>query len=129
VTFVRLEVGVGNLKWWAHLRVVGQDEGSLMVARLDPVPAGLIKDRTRVTVERPATGSLPSSEPPLTNADIVALDRAGLEDETVLLKIRLARAAFDATPASLDVLRREGVSEVVIAAMVARAAAQESRER
>ena len=129
VTFVRLEVGIGNLKWWAHLRVVGEDEGSLMVATLNPVPADLIKDRSRATIERPVAGRFPATEPPLTNADIIALERAGLEDETVLLKIRLARTAFDASPASIEALQREGVSEAVVTAMMERASGMQGRER
>jgi hypothetical protein len=120
ITYVRLEVGVGNIKWWAHLRVVGRDEGALMVSKLSPVPADLIEDRSRVIVSRPtasADAARAPVEPPLTNADIVALKREGLDEEIVLLKIQLSRAVFDLSPTGEHALRQEGVSGAVIAAM------------
>jgi hypothetical protein len=121
ITFVRLEVGIGNLKWWAHLRVVGRDEGSLMISKLDPVPEGLVKDRSRATIARPTPAELASTapEPPLTNADVIALRRAGIDDDVLCLKIRQSPGAYDLSPAGTDALRREGISDAVVAAMTA----------
>ena len=119
IMFVRAEVGIGNIKWWAHLRVVDSEEGAFMISKLDPVPADLIEDSSRATVARPTPADLGpgSAEPRLTNADIAALRREGLDDEIVLLKIRLSRVAFDLSPTGLSSLRQEGVSDAVIAAM------------
>jgi hypothetical protein len=119
LTFVRLDVGIGNLKWWAHLRVVGRDEGALMISKLDPVPEGLVKDRSRATTARPKPAELATTaaEPSLTNADVIALKRAGIDDDVLCLKIRQSPGAYDLSPAGTDALRREGISDAVVAAM------------
>jgi hypothetical protein len=116
-TFLRLEVGIGNIKWWAHLRVVGPEEGRLMVSKLEPLDPGHIEDRARAFASRPTDAGASSSEAPLTNADILTLTRAGLEDDIVRLKVQRSPAAYDMSAAGLDALRQQGVSDGVIAAM------------
>jgi len=59
----------------------------------------------------------------LTNAQIIAMVKAGTEDDTVLTAIRSAKAAtFDLSPAGQQELSANGVSAKVLAAMKARAA-------
>jgi hypothetical protein len=54
--FIRLEMmiaGMGIVKYTAHLRVVGQEEGGVMVAELQPLDVSEIEDKARVTTELP----------------------------------------------------------------------------
>jgi hypothetical protein len=48
---------MGIVKYTAHLRVVGQEEGQVIVAELQPLDAGEIKDRARVTTDLPTPGA------------------------------------------------------------------------
>jgi hypothetical protein len=54
----------------------------------------------------------------LTNADILALHRAGFGDEVMLAKIAASSGAFTLDATNLVALKKSGVSERVIAAMV-----------
>lgn len=63
-----------------------------------------------------------STEKPLTNDDVVALSKAGLGDEIVVSKIQQApRESLDVTIDTLIKLRTEGLSKVILDAMVKRA--------
>jgi hypothetical protein len=117
--FIRLEPSVGNVKWWAHLRVVSQDEGYATVSKLEPLQADAIDDRARAITARPTPARvvLKSSEPPLTNTDVLALKRAGLDDDVVLLKVQYSPGAYDVSSTGVEQLRREGVSNELITAM------------
>jgi hypothetical protein len=78
--FIRLEMmiaGMGIVKYTAHLRVVGQDDGRAMVAALQPLEPGQIEDRMLVTTELP--GPLPE-EPQQIIPDAVRAS-ASLPDE------------------------------------------------
>lgn len=68
-------------------------------------------------------GQTPSSEKPLTNADVVALAKAGLGDGIVVQKIQ--QAPTEALDVSTDVLiraQKQGLSKAVIEAMLKRVA-------
>lgn len=55
--FIRLEMmiaGFGIVKYIAHLRVVGQEEGRVIVAALQPLDVSEIEDRARATTNPPA---------------------------------------------------------------------------
>jgi hypothetical protein len=55
--FIRLEMmiaGMGIVKYTAHLRVVGDEDGRAIVAALQPLDVGEIEDRVRVTTDPPA---------------------------------------------------------------------------
>jgi hypothetical protein len=58
---------------------------------------------------------------PLTNASIVKLVRAGFREKTVIAIIAARPVNFDLTPERLIELKKGGVSEHVILAMIARA--------
>jgi hypothetical protein len=61
-----------------------------------------------------------SADVPLTNASIVKLVRAGFKEKTVIAIIRTRPAQFDLAPDRLIELKRSGVSEHIILAMLAR---------
>jgi hypothetical protein len=55
--FIRLEMminGMGIVKYTAHLRVVGVEDGQAIVAELQPLDANEIADKVRVTTDLPA---------------------------------------------------------------------------
>jgi hypothetical protein len=60
-----------------------------------------------------------SREAPLTNAAVVKLVRAGFKDNTVISIIRARPHQFDLSPDRLIELKKNGVSEKVILAMLA----------
>ncbi|HEV3468470.1 MAG TPA: hypothetical protein VG148_04060 [Pyrinomonadaceae bacterium] len=60
------------------------------------------------------------SEAPLTNASVVKLVRAGFREKTVIAIIRARPARFDLAPERLIELKKGGVSERIILAMLAR---------
>jgi hypothetical protein len=60
------------------------------------------------------------AEAPLTNAAIVKLVRAGFREKTVLAIIRARPVSFDLSPERLIELKKAGVTERVILAMLAR---------
>jgi hypothetical protein len=63
------------------------------------------------------------AEKPLTNADVVAMVKADLGDDLVVSKIRQApREALDVSSDALVSLKKQGVSKVVLDAMLRRAA-------
>lgn len=60
------------------------------------------------------------SEAPLTNASVVKLARAGFREKTIIAIIRARPVRFDLAPERLIELKKGGVSERVILAMLAR---------
>ena len=68
------------------------------------------------------SGALAAAEPPLTNADVVNLVKAGVSADTIVAKIRASETAFATDADSLVALANEKVPDAVIRAMVARAA-------
>jgi hypothetical protein len=67
-----------------------------------------------------SAGAQGGSEAPLTNASVVKLVRAGFREKTVIAIIRARPVRFDLAPERLIELKRGGVSERVILAMLAR---------
>ncbi len=61
-----------------------------------------------------------SAEAPLTNSSVVKLVRAGFREKTLIAIIRSRPARFDLAPERLIELKKSGVSERVILAMLAR---------
>lgn len=59
------------------------------------------------------------SEAPLTNAAVIKLVRAGFKEKTVIAIIRSRPSSFDLSPDRLIELKRGGVSENIILAMLA----------
>lgn len=60
------------------------------------------------------------SEAPLTNASVVKLVRAGFSEKTLIAIIRARPARFDLAPERLIELKKGGVNERIILAMLAR---------
>jgi hypothetical protein len=55
---------------------------------------------------------------PLTNADVIAMIKAGLPENTIILSIQQAAAKFDTAPQSLILLKKQGVSAKVLDTML-----------
>lgn len=60
-----------------------------------------------------------SANAPLTDADVVKMVRSGLSDQTVVLEIRGKVTNFDTSPDELIWLKKAGVSQAVMDAMLA----------
>ena len=74
-------------------------------------------------VSKGATGGGGAAGKGLTNAQVIAMVKSGMEDDTVATAVRSAKAAnFDLSAAGQQDLTSNGVSAKVIAAMKARAA-------
>jgi hypothetical protein len=67
-----------------------------------------------------AQAALQSAEAPLTNSSVVKLVRAGFREKTVIAIIRTRPARFELAPERLIELKKSGVSERIILAMLAR---------
>ncbi|HXS51448.1 MAG TPA: hypothetical protein VN782_02860 [Usitatibacter sp.] len=66
-----------------------------------------------------STGSLADErKPPLTNADVLSLVKAGLPQDTIILTIRSSPSAFDTSPRALIGLKKAGVPASVIDAVL-----------
>src|SRR5262245_49206725 len=59
-------------------------------------------------------------EAPLTNAAVVKLVKAGFKEKTIVLMIAARQPNFDLSPDRLIELKRSGVSENIIIAMLSR---------
>jgi hypothetical protein len=71
----------------------------------------------------PSAAGKPPAPKALTNTQVVAMVKSGMEDDTVIQAIRAAKAInFDLTPAGQQALTTSGVSAPVITAMKTRAA-------
>jgi len=67
-----------------------------------------------------ASAQSKSSDGPLTNAEVVKLVKAGFKDKTIILIISSRVPNFELSPDRMIQLKRAGVSENVIIAMLAR---------
>jgi hypothetical protein len=68
----------------------------------------------------PLIGTAQDSNLPLTNASVVKLVKAGFKEKTLITIISARPARFDLSPDRMIELKRSGVSEKVILAMLAR---------
>jgi hypothetical protein len=68
-----------------------------------------------------AQGGTQGAESPLTNSAVVKLVRAGFREKTVIAIINVRPVSFDLSPERLIELKKNGVSERVILAMIGRA--------
>lgn len=55
----------------------------------------------------------------ITNADVVSMSRAGLKEQTIVLAIEQGPTSFDTSPQELIALKKAGVSDAVLNAMLA----------
>jgi tetratricopeptide (TPR) repeat protein len=77
-----------------------------------------------------ASNAKPSEPKPLTNEKVIAMVKAGLDDDTVAQAIRTAKLArFDLSTSGLQALSTNGVSDQVLKAMKVRAARKTLAEK
>src|SRR5262249_60566295 len=69
------------------------------------------------------TGSAAFAQETLTNQSIMEMLKAGLSERVVIAKIRTSPTSFDTSTDALIALKKSGVSEKVIEAMMSPAAA------
>src|SRR5262249_6097911 len=55
---------------------------------------------------------------PITNGDVIAMFKAGLAESTIVLAIQHGPTKCDTSPAALIDLKREGVSQAILDAML-----------
>jgi hypothetical protein len=72
-----------------------------------------------------ASAQTRQNEGPLTNAEIVKLVKAGFKEKTIVLIIASRQPNFDLSSDRMIQLKRQGVSETIIIAMLARQDGQE----
>src|ERR1700683_5679135 len=66
------------------------------------------------------------AEQGLTNADIIKMQSAGLSENIILASVNGQPAAYDTSTDGLLALKKAGVSDAVVAAMISRNAAMKS---
>lgn len=91
-----------------------------MSARLIKVVLLLILSASASNVARAQRVVPHDGEAPLTNSSVVKLVRAGFREKTVITIINARPVSFDLTPERLIELKKSGVSEKIILAMLAR---------
>ncbi len=67
-----------------------------------------------------ATGQWPDNNAPLTNASIVKLVRGGFKEKTIISIVDARPGVYDLSPDRMIELKKSGVSEKIILAMLAR---------
>src|SRR5438309_10171027 len=67
-----------------------------------------------------AAGQTSDNHTPLTNDEVIKLVRAGFKDKTVVSNIAARPAAYDLSADRMIELKRHGVSEKIIGAMLVR---------
>jgi hypothetical protein len=55
---------------------------------------------------------------PITNSDVISMTKAGLNEQTIVLAIEHGPATFDTSPQALVALKKAGVSDAVLNAML-----------
>ena len=71
-----------------------------------------------LSVTLPAASPAQTSDPVLTNADVVKMAKAGLPESIILREIQMSRTDFATSPAALIELKRQGVSEGILGAVL-----------
>jgi len=91
-----------------------------------PKPAPVVEAANVPPPAAPAAAK-PAGPKALTNTQVVAMIKSGMDDDTVIQAVRAAKViSFDLTPAGQQQLTSNGVSAPVITAMKARAARKPS---
>ena len=113
------------------------EQGRVEVLRLQPSDNDAVKDARvfldplsiKAIEQKPSTpvANIPAPPPPgptteltraLTNSDIVSLAQAGLGDAVIVSKIRSSGLGYSLEPEGLVDLKKNGVSDAVISAML-----------
>lgn len=83
---------------------------------------GLFAPAHSLAQTKTAAKTATSKPETLTNASVISLHKAGLEDEIILAKIESSQCKFDLTTNGLIALKNAGLSKVVISAMQGKSA-------
>ncbi len=67
-----------------------------------------------------------SAHPPLTNADVLKMVNSGMAEQTIVLLIQNGAAAFDTSPNTLIALKKQGLSDQLLNAMISAPAAMDA---
>ncbi len=109
----------------AHYKELEDEKEQEAKAAEPPPPPPPPVDTVPVSAKpgAPGPGAKPAAPKGLTNAQVIAMVKSGMDDDTVAQAIRSAKAvSFDLTPAGQQALTGGGVSPAVLAAMKARSA-------
>jgi tetratricopeptide (TPR) repeat protein len=88
-----------------------------------PAPAPAATVAVNVKPATPGSAAKPAAPKGLTNAQVIAMVKAGMDDDTVAQTIKVAKVvSFDLTVAGQKALASSGISPKVLAAMKARTA-------
>lgn len=91
-----------------------------------PVPSdsGSAAGPEAQTAESSASGAAPPALPkPMNNEDVVAMREAGISDDLVILKVKVSPGSYHTSAGDIIALKQANVSDPVIQAMLAAAAA------
>lgn len=72
-----------------------------------------------------SAGAIARKAETLNNESIIAMLNAGLSETVIVAKIKAAEAAFDTSASALQSLKKQGVSDAVVMAMVQKASGME----
>jgi hypothetical protein len=83
-----------------------------------PAPSQVASPPTQTAAPRPAAASTPSG---MSNSDVLGLKAAGFSDDLIVSKIKSSRCAFRLEPSEMIELKKAGLSDRVIGAMMEKA--------
>lgn len=120
--FVRVDMATGLLKERGRLSIIPREQGVYEISKLkkldpDKILAGAGISKGETPFDEPA-GQVVQKTGILTNADVLTLKSAGMGDDVVIKKINASIARFSLEPSDLISLKRSGVSEKVLGAML-----------
>ncbi len=90
--------------------------------------AGSLSGETFFTLSEPGLSAQVGTQEVLRNADVMAMVRAGLGDDIIVLKIRATVCEFDVSTNALAVLKAGGTSEAIVLAMIDRVGTRPASE-
>jgi hypothetical protein len=127
-----VEFTVSSIPGGARVRVlVKMKAGQMVVGGTKPGicdTVRLVKHESDPKTQTVTPAESKKAEPPFSNQDVLKLVAAGIDDEVIITKIRLApNAAFDVSTDGLVALKKSGASKAVISAMVTRGSEGSSR--
>jgi hypothetical protein len=85
-----------------------------------PAAVALVSYQQQSAAPAPQINGYPAARPGMTNDDVVDLKAAGFSDEVIISKIKTSAPGFRVETNDLMRLKRQGVSQPVIAAMIER---------
>ena len=99
-----------------------------LVLALAGTPAAMAQGSVEGPLPQLASGKVDQRSPGLTNDIIIRMSKAGLDDSIILQTLRSQPANLHTAPEDLVALKNAGVSQAVIAAMLAKNSGMQMRE-